>query len=116
MPERTQPETAHAGPDLAFLDPLVRWIRGKRLQAPAAFVLEMHRPLMPLAWPAAVMAGTFVAPFFGPDYYEKIEQLRDPAALDCMLERLSGTTVAHASSLRPDNPEDCATTEKGVVR
>jgi hypothetical protein len=74
---------------LSIVDPLVKWIKAKRLETPATLFLEMHRPLMPLAWPAAVMCGTFLAPFFGPDYYEKIEALRDPAALDRLLARLA---------------------------
>ena len=91
MPELTQSEANRAAPELSFLDPLVGWIRAKGLQAPAAFVLELHRPLLPMAFPAAVMAGTLVAPFMGgPAYYEKIKALRDPAALDWMLKRLSG--------------------------
>jgi hypothetical protein len=89
MPESPQDTATRPSPDLDFLDPLVGWIKAKRLQAPAALVLEMHRPLMPMAFPAAVMAGTFIAPCFGPDYYEKIEALRDPAVLDCLLRCLS---------------------------
>jgi len=97
MPELPQSEVARPAAELSFLDPLAGWIRARGLQAPAAFVLEMHRPLMPMAFPAAVMAGTVVAPFFGPDYYEKIEALRDPAALDWMLNRLSGPQASGAS-------------------
>jgi hypothetical protein len=67
---------------------LIGWIVRKELQAPAAFVLEMHRPLMPLAWPAATLLSGFVAPLVGPDYLEKIEVLRDPAFLDRVLKRL----------------------------
>jgi len=67
---------------------LLRWIERKRLQAPAAMVLEMHRPLMPLAWPTAMLFGGALAPLFGPDYYEKVEALRDPALVDRILERL----------------------------
>jgi hypothetical protein len=70
------------------LDAVLAWVERKRLQAPAAMLLEMHRPLMGLAWPAAVLLGGFLAPFIGPDYYQKIEALRDPAALDRLLERL----------------------------
>jgi len=106
MPELTQSEATRSAPELSFLDPLVGWIRAKGLQAPAAFVLEMHRPLMPMAFPAAVMAGTLVAPFFGPGYYKKIEALRDPAALDCVLERLSGRQVSGEGGVQ----------EKGVAR
>ena len=67
---------------------LLRWVVRKRLKAPAAMLLEMHRPLMPLAWSGAMLFGGVVAPFFGPDYYEKIEALRDPAVLDRLLKRL----------------------------
>ncbi len=78
----------------ACADTLVRWIRDKKLEAPATLFLEMHRPLMPLAHPAAVLCGTFIAPLFGPDYYEKIEALRDPAVLDTLLDKLAGRTGA----------------------
>lgn len=67
---------------------LLRWVRRKGLRAPATLLLEMHRPLMPLAWWAAMLAGGVVAPLFGPNYYEKIEALRDPKLLDRLLARL----------------------------
>lgn len=79
------------GPDprSPLTDRLCEWVLRKKLETPVAFFLEIHRPLMPLAWPAAVLCGTFIAPFFGPDYYERIEALRDPAVLDRVLGRLS---------------------------
>ena len=69
---------------------ILRWIERKRLQAPATLLLELHRPLMPLAWSAAMLFGGVVAPLFGADYYERIEALRDPAVLDRILARLEG--------------------------
>ena len=77
---------ADAGNDL--VETVLRWIERKELQAPAALFLDMHRPLAPLAWSAAMLFGGVVAPFFGPDYYERIEALRDPALLDRILKRL----------------------------
>jgi hypothetical protein len=77
---------ADAGSDL--VEAVLRWIERKELQAPAALFLDMHRPLAPLAWSAAMLIGGVVAPFFGPDYYERIEALRDPALLDRILKRL----------------------------
>ena len=74
---------------------LLRWIKRKGLATPATVLLEMHRPLMPLAWSAAMVVGPFLAPLLGPDYYEKIEALRDPRALDRILARL-----------QPDHAED----------
>ncbi|HUS92345.1 MAG TPA: hypothetical protein VM695_10870 [Phycisphaerae bacterium] len=79
------------GPDPRFGEGVLRWIERHELQGPAAVVLELHRPLMPLAWTAAVLAGAFVAPLFGPDYYRKIEALRDPALLDRMIRRLESS-------------------------
>ncbi|MGB2820788.1 MAG: hypothetical protein WBF17_07400 [Phycisphaerae bacterium] len=71
---------------------LLRWVERKELQAPAALLLELHRPLMPLAWSAAMLFGGVLAPLFGPDYYEKIEALRDPELLDRILKRLEASS------------------------
>jgi len=87
------------------LDTVLAWIERKGLQAPAAMLLEMHRPLMPLAWSAAVLVGGVLAPFIGPDYYQKIEALRDPAALDRLLERLKPPTDGRAR-LRPSRKSE----------
>ena len=73
------------------LEALLGWIERKQLQAPAAMLLEMHRPLAPLAWTAAMLAGPAIAPFVGPDYYERIQALKDPALLDQLLERLEAS-------------------------
>jgi hypothetical protein len=83
-----------------FIESVFGWIARKNLQAPAAMVLEMHRPLMPLAWSTAMLFGGVVAPFFGPDYYEKIEALRDPAVLDRLLKRLEDTAREEGGSRR----------------
>jgi len=72
----------------SVVETLIAWVRRKNLQVPAAMLLEMHRPLVPLAWSAAVLAGPFLAPLFGADYYRRIEALRDPSLLDRVLERL----------------------------
>jgi hypothetical protein len=79
------------------LEAAFQWIERKRLQAPAAAMLEMHRPLAPLAWTLAMLAGPALAPFLGPDYYEKIKALRDPTMLDRLLRRLE-------ASRRADSP------------
>ena len=84
-------EGSQADDDFGPLEGVIRWIERKQLQAPAAMVLEMHRPLMPLAWTMATLAGSAVAPFVGPDYYERIEALRDPEMLDRLLKRLEAS-------------------------
>jgi len=82
-----------AADDLGPLEGVVRWIEWKQLQAPAVAALEMHRPLMPLAWTLAMLAGPALAPFVGHDYYEKIKALRDPTMLDRLLERLEASRL-----------------------
>jgi hypothetical protein len=69
-------------------DALLRWIERKRLQGPASVLLEMHRPLMPLAWPMAMLFSGVLAPFLGRNYLRKLAALRDPALLDRVLDRL----------------------------
>jgi hypothetical protein len=83
---------------------LCDWIRRRKLEAPAVFFLEIHRPLMPLMWPAAVMCGPFIAPWIGPGYYDKIESLRDPGVLDRVLERLE----------KHETPQQAVLSEKGA--
>ncbi len=75
-----------------WVEGLLCWIERKRLQAPAALIFEMHRPLLPVAWWAAMLFGGVLAPLLGPDYYEKIEGLRDTAALDRVLARLESSS------------------------
>ena len=86
-------DACEAGP----AEKILRWVERKGLQAPAAMVLEMHRPLAPLAWSAAMLLGGVVAPLFGPDYYEKIEALRDPSLFDGILERLESSAQEESS-------------------
>ena len=88
---RDERERSQAGPDRnGPVEAVLRWIERKRLQVPAALVLEMHRALLPLAWSVAMLLGGVLAPLFGADYYEKIEGLRDPSWLDRILKRLEG--------------------------
>ena len=44
-----------------WAETLLRWVKRKRLEVPAAMLLEMHRPLMPLAWSAAMVCGGLLA-------------------------------------------------------
>ena len=87
MSDEHDREAPLAGPG-GLTETLLRWVRRKGLRVPAALLLEMHRPLMPLAWSVAMLAGGVVGPLFGPNYYEKIEALRDPELLDRLLARL----------------------------
>jgi len=94
MSDEHDREAPLAGPP-GMAETLLRWVQRKGLRAPAALLLEMHRPLMPLAWSAAMLVGGVVAPLFGPNYYEKIEALRDPELLDRLLARLEADDDAY---------------------
>ena len=88
----SRPRESPLAPDAVHpAEKLLRWIERKDLQAPAAAILEMHRPLMPLAWSVAMLAGGVLAPLFGADYYQKIQALRDPEFLDRLLARLEAS-------------------------
>ena len=102
MPEKRQDAPPPIAPIHGAAEAMLRWIVRRKLQAPAAMVLEMHRPLMPLAWSTAMLFGGVVAPLFGPDYYEKIEALRDPALLDRVLKHLE--TSGRKDDDRPGTP------------
>lgn len=104
MTQDTRNPGAHPVPMPAAVERACDWIRRKKLEAPAAFLLEIHRPLMPLAWPAATLVGPVVAPFVGPDYYERVEALRDPALLDAVLARLSASDAAALPARAPGSP------------
>jgi hypothetical protein len=92
MAQQDKKDEAVQDSNLAFLDTFINWVKKKKLEMPATFFLEMNRPLMPLAHPLALLSGTFIAPFFGPDYYEKIEALKDSKFLDNILDKLAGNT------------------------
>ncbi len=91
MQENTKEVTAPLESDSSVraVDSLIRWIKKKKLETPATLFLEMHRPLMPLAHPVAILVGPFIAPFFGPEYYDRIKSLSDPKTLDRLLARIS---------------------------
>lgn len=72
---------------------VLSWVVRKRLEMPAKLFLEMHRPLQPLLWPAAMMAGGIIAPLFGPDYWKKAESLRDSNVIDRAIKRLGKLSV-----------------------
>lgn len=101
MSDEHDREAPLAGPG-GLTETLLRWVRRKGLRVPAALLLEMHRPLMPLAWSVAMLAGGVVGPLFGPNYYEKIEALRDPKLLDRLLARLQADDDAQ----RDREPEE----------
>jgi hypothetical protein len=88
MIHRAEPESPPSKGKPTATDRIIGWIKSKKLEMPAVLALQMHRPLMPLAWPAAMIFGPLVAPLFGPGFYDKIEALKDPGLLDRLIRRL----------------------------
>ena len=73
-----------------LLDATAAAVRKRGLETPAILLLEMHRPLGYVASHAALLFAPMVAPVVGIDRLHRFAQiLRDPLAVDGLLERLS---------------------------
>ena len=83
--ERTAPGVA-ADADADRLAAELEW-RG--LAAPAALLLEAHRPLLPLLRQASIFLGPFLAPIAGSGLLRAVRGAVDePEAYDRLVERL----------------------------
>jgi hypothetical protein len=61
------------------------------LAAPAALLLDAHRPLLPLLWQASIFLGPFLAPVAGTRLLRGLRGvLQRPEAYDSLVRRLSG--------------------------
>lgn len=58
-----------------LVDELARKIVGRRLETPAVFFLEMHKPVTFLASQSALVASPFLAPLFGREGIERYAAL-----------------------------------------
>jgi len=65
---------------------------GRRgLAAPAAIVLDAHRPFLPLLRQGAIFVGPMLAPMIGARRFEALRRLlEEPAAYDRLATRLAG--------------------------
>ena len=88
------------------LEAIAGKVRQYHLETPAAFFLEIHRPLAGFAGLAAHAVTPLFGAFFGLDNAEKYANLLgDGESIDALLERL------HA----PTEPDDPATAERDKV-
>lgn len=71
------------------LERLAKFIAERRLEAPALFFLEMHRPLANLGGHALLMASPFLGPIIGMPVVEAFYRaLSKPGGLDYLMERI----------------------------
>lgn len=72
-----------------WLDRMAQEISRRRLEAPAAFALELHRPLAFLGSQALLVAMPFFAGLVGPANVQKFSQLmEDRRNIDRLLDRI----------------------------
>ena len=78
----------------ATIDLLARQIVDRRLETPALFFFEMHRPLTFLAGQSVLVATPFLAPFLGVERIEDVSRLlSDRHYLDRLLDRIEELAV-----------------------
>ena len=72
-------------------DRLAAELDRRGLAAPAAIVLDAHRPLLPLLRQGAIFFGPMLAPVIGPRRFATLRRLlEDPAAYERLAARLAG--------------------------
>jgi len=75
MPEKVPEEELSAEERDKLIDGLARKIVNRRLETPAIFFLEMHKPVTFLAGQSMLMASPFLAPLFGRENVDRYSEL-----------------------------------------
>lgn len=74
---------------LEIINNLAAAIVRRGLKVPAIFLLEAHRPLQNIIVNSVIFSGPIWMAFFGRENYEKsIHVLREPKALELLIEKL----------------------------
>lgn len=111
MAEETVEETKDVAGDLA--ERAARWVVEKRLQTPAVFLLEMHKPVAPLGSMMMLGAMPFVGPFVGFGVMERlalfVEDRANVERLITRIEELSRTASVEAAGERAPDGEETGT-------
>ena len=108
MAEETVEETKEA--EGRLVERAARWVVEKRLQTPAVFLLEMHKPVAPLGSMMLLAAMPFVGPFVGFNVMERlalfVEDRSNVERLIGRIEELSrAASVEAAGEKAPDGEE-----------
>lgn len=79
----------------AWLDKAAEAVVRRRLEAPAVFFLELHRPLSFLSSQALIVAMPFLAGLVGADNVLKVSKLlEDPRNVERLMDRIEEKSVA----------------------
>lgn len=72
-------------------DELADELERRGIGAPAAILLDAHRPLLPLLRQGAIFLGPLLAPLLGPRRHRLLSQaVHDPATYERLSARLAG--------------------------
>jgi len=90
-------------------DRLAAALERRGLAAPAAIVLDAHRPLLPLLRQGAIFLGPMLGPVMGPRRFAALRRLlEDPASYERLTAKLAGGEVASgevaSGEVAQDNP------------
>ena len=87
MPERAEEGLSET--EREVLDKIAEFIAERRLETPAIWFLEMHRPLANIGGHALLMASPLLGPIVGMPRVEAFYRaLSKPGGLDYLIERI----------------------------
>jgi len=86
-------------------DRLAAELDRRGLAAPAAIVLDAHRPLLPLMRQGAIFLGPILAPMIGPRRFAALRRLLDdPPSYERLAARLAGHGVPGGDAIGRAGP------------
>ncbi len=92
----------HPATDPERADALADELERRGIGAPAAILLDAHRPLLPLIRQGAIFLGPLLAPILGPRRSGMLRQaVDDPATYERLTARLRGSRPDGHSDGRP---------------
>ena len=81
-----------------WIDRMAEEVVRRRLEAPAAFMLELNRPLSFLGSQALVVLTPFLGPFFGTDNVLKLSKVfEDRRTVEHLIDRIEVLAVQRAT-------------------
>ena len=91
MPPPTKTEVDHPSEADADLGRLAAELNRRGLRAPAALLLDAHRPLLPLLRQVGIFGGPLIGPLIGARRLAGLQRLLDePQAFEQLISRLEG--------------------------
>ena len=86
----------------ALLNRAAHVVVARGLEAPAIFMLEMHKPLAFVASQSLVVAAPLFGPLLGPHRVQQLSRLlHEPGSVDDLIRRIEERAVAAEPVLNP---------------